>query len=144
KATREVADTTTPEIAPRRVTRNTNTSTSPDGNSYTITQEIAPVVTPKGIPAGQGRNANVGGTNISVQQVLEMLSIKAEQSPGGWLVRSTIESGIAGRSGIQPNDVIEAIDDKKIPSGGQLSARFEMKTLTVRRAGKLIKIGLKN
>jgi hypothetical protein len=125
-------------------------SNSMTGGGSRVETVINPkVIDPPGINSNLGRqerNSNSADApgNVSVREVLEMLGVKAEYVDGGWMVRSTTENSLAGRSGIRANDVIESVNNETVSGKTFLKGRLEGKTVKVRRDGKQIEIGLQD
>ncbi len=82
--------------------------------------------------------------DVPVRGVLQRLGIEAEFVDGEWKVLSTTDNSIAMRSGVRPNDVIEAIDGQAITEGTKLKGSVEGKSLNLRREAKQVKVDLKN
>ena len=97
---------------------------------------------------GQGNSNSKGNSGEAVtsgalefRQVLRSIGINADQSEGGWTVRSLVKNGVAERSGLRVGDLMEAIDDK--PINTLYDGSFSVKSISVRRDGKVAKIDLK-
>ena len=120
-------------VAPRRG-KNANDG----GTSNTFTQKSAKVIMPPGLESANPRNPNTA--RIPVQEFFKTLGMASEFGDGGWKVSSVNENSVAKRSGVQANDVIVAIDGKEMKKN---SAVAEIKSIRVRRDGKMIEMTLK-
>ena len=137
---------------PQRRRANARIATTPkdiappvtNGGSVDRTQIVANLVTPPGIPAIHGRNANASASDIPAEEVLEMLGMKVELVKGVFVVRSVTENGVGTRAGVKANDVVEAINDQKLSEGSKLKGSFSGRSLSIRRDGKPLKLNLKN
>lgn len=81
---------------------------------------------------------------ISIKSVLSMLGINADFEGGKWIVRSLTPNGIGEASGVQENDVIEAIEDKPLAAEVIYGKSLSVKTITVARAGGKSKIEMRS
>jgi PDZ domain len=79
---------------------------------------------------------------LVVKEILSALGIEANLSRGEWKVQSVTQNGKAERSGVKPNDVITAIDNRKISTETLQTNSFEGKKITVVRDGKKLEIVL--
>lgn len=104
----------------------------------TFTQDSAlslpNMITPPGIPASGGE--------IPVREILESLGLKVDYVGSAWTVRTVLTNGIAERSGMLANDIVESINDQPIGRAIKLKGSFEGKSVTVNRGGKSIKLDL--
>ncbi len=85
------------------------------------------------------------GPSIPLQFREMLTSLGIDASDAGekmWKVMRLTKDGIAERSGLRVDDVMEAIDDKPIDS--LYDGSFSVKSIGVRRDGKVVKIDIKN
>lgn len=80
-------------------------------------------------------------TNIS--SIFNVIGIKASWTKGGWRVNSVSANNIAERSGIRAGDVIEAINGERVGERTTFAARFDGKSVRVRRDGASVEIAFK-
>jgi len=78
----------------------------------------------------------------SVKDILSMNGIDASFADKKWTVKSVFQNSSAERVGIKVNDVIEAINEKKISTETITSNEINVKKLTVVRGGEKIEINL--
>jgi hypothetical protein len=81
---------------------------------------------------------------IGVREVFDAIGINASYQEGGWRVTSVTENGLAGRSGVARGDVIEAIDDEKLPADASYVRSFSGRKVTLIRGSEKIQVVLKN
>ncbi|MGC2238311.1 MAG: hypothetical protein WA584_19310 [Pyrinomonadaceae bacterium] len=83
--------------------------------------------------------------SYSVKEILSINGIEADFSNKKWKVRAVVQNSIAERSGVKVNDVIEAINDRKLSAETINSeGRLNVNKLTVARGREKIEINLKN
>lgn len=83
--------------------------------------------------------------SYSVKEILSINGIEADFSSKKWKVKSVMQNSIAERSGVKVNDVIEAINDRKLSAETVASeGRLNVNKLTVVRGREKIEIDLKN
>ena len=82
-------------------------------------------------------------TSFSVKEILSFFGIEASFSGNSWRVQSVKPSSAAERSGIKPNDVIEAIENSQISTETIQTNSINVKKITVIRDGKKFEIVLK-
>ncbi len=120
---------------------------TPRGGSYEETLRAGANRMPqRGLPQKpQLTDVNAAGTGaqIGIKSVLEQIGIRAEYESGGWKVESVTQNNIAEKAGVQPGDVIEALNDQVLTQKTQLGRTFTGMSLRVRRNGKIIKLDLK-
>lgn len=81
-------------------------------------------------------------TAVKVADLLSVLGIDAERSSTGWKARSIREGSVAQKSGVQPGDVIEAIDGKDLSKVTEVKGRISGSYLQVNRAGRSIRLNI--
>jgi hypothetical protein len=108
-----------------------------------------------GVPAGGGsvdrtvRDAPVisapgtGGT-IPLKEAFDMIGMTGELSASGWTVRSIKEGTSAQQSGVKAGDVVESVDGLSISDKTKFRSPFMVKTIRVRRDGKVLDLKLAN
>lgn len=88
-------------------------------------------------------NEFVQAPPLQFRQMLMSLGIDASDvGEMTWKVMRLTKDGIAESSGLRVDDVMEAIDDKPIDS--LYDGSFSVKSISVRREGKVVKIDIKN
>ena len=123
---------------PDRVQRRAgNSASTPDGGSILRTQRQANVISPPGI------SPIPGSVEMPVEDLLQILGVKADLVGRDWVVRSTTENSLAARAGVRPNDVIEAIDDLSLTAKRTIKGLTGGKSCQVRRDGKQLKLDLR-
>ena len=130
----------------RRAPKRQAANTAPGGGSFVQSYGVANVRTPRGFePVTPTRNANaaIGAREIPVQEMFEMLGVKAEFVSGGWTVRSTAANSVAARAGLQADDVIEAINDQDVSEKTKFKSGVEGKSLSIRRKTNQLKLDLR-
>ncbi len=132
---------------PKASRSNTANRKLPGGGSYTTTGNNAPAPIPVLRPE-QGNSNSTGNNSETVtsgalefRQVLRSIGINADQSEGGWTVRSLVKNGVAERSGLRVGDLMEAIDDK--PINTLYDGSFSAKSISVRRDNEVVKINIR-
>jgi hypothetical protein len=101
----------------------------------------APVITNSN--SNSVRNPGNPGPSIPLQFRQMLMSLGIDASDAGdktWKVMRLTKDGIAERSGLQVGDMMEAIDDKPITP--LYDGSFSVKSISVRRDDKLIKIDI--
>jgi hypothetical protein len=116
--------------------KNSEAQTRNNGGSFEQTSKNPGVLLPNGFSPNN---------SFSVKGILSINGIEADFSNKKWKVKSVAQNSIAERSGVKVNDVIEAINDKKlsaetIDSEGPLN----VKKLTVARGREWLEINLQN
>lgn len=81
---------------------------------------------------------------LSVKSVLSSFGIEAAYSENKWKVVSVKRNSLAERSGVEANDVIEAIDENQITTETISNKTVSGKNLRVTRDGKKLGIKLQN
>lgn len=82
--------------------------------------------------------------SFSVKDILSPIGIEAVFSENKWKVVSVKKDSLAERSGVKPDDVIEAIDENRISGETVFIKTFSGKNLNVERGGKRLEIKLQN
>jgi hypothetical protein len=111
----------------------------------------APVAPPKIYPKGLNPNSKAPtnsrgvdpNTRIPVASILEFIGVKATWAGGGWRVDAVEANNIAGRSGIKSGDVIETINGQTVDKKTTFPAKFDGKSVRVRRDGEILTIDFK-
>lgn len=105
------------------------------------------------VPVQPNFNANVilqnqknleKNTPISIQGILSEIGLTITVENNKLVVKSVKNKSLAESSGIQEDDIVEAIDDEKVSPETIFRKRVEGKTITVLRKGRPLKIILKN
>ena len=120
------------------------------GGSYVIGIGNAAVpIRPRGFNNANSNNYTltpielVQAPPLQFRQMLMSLGIDASDAgEKTWKVMKLTKDGIAERSGLRVDDVMEAIDDKPIDS--LYDGSFSVKSISVRRDGKVVKIDIKS
>jgi len=133
------AEAATIRRAPRPANRK---ESGTEGGYKQLTHRQANIITPPGIPATVGPNANTAGREIPVKEVFEILGVNAEFVKGAWTVRSCAHNSICSRVGLKADDAIEAIDERQISRETKFRGTVETKSVRVRRDGKPLTIHL--
>jgi hypothetical protein len=125
----------------RRTTATSSSHNREQGGSVDRIIHPANVIMPPGFESAnpQNRNANTAATSSTdtpVREVLGMFGIEGDFADGGLKVRSVKENGLGARVKIVAGDVIESIDGQPVKNDTKLKGG--LKTLTVRRSGKVI------
>jgi hypothetical protein len=107
----------------------------------------ANIICPRGIDCTGNSNASVKGnmntdSRDAVRELLEIAGMNVNVVRGTWTVRSVSTNSIAERSGVLANDVVESINDQSI--GRITRFKGDVKSVTVRREGKSVKLDLRN
>jgi hypothetical protein len=105
------------------------------GGSYVAAQRIQEPIYPKGL------NTPQTGT-IGVNEAFVILGIEATFSEENWKVISVKEKSIAERAGIKPGDEPDAFDDQALSGTASFKTPFSVKTISLIRDGKPMKISL--
>lgn len=79
---------------------------------------------------------------VKISDVLSVLGIDAERTAAGWKARSVREGSVAQKSGVQPGDVIEAIDGKDLSKVTEVKGSISGSYLQVNRAGRSIRLNI--
>jgi hypothetical protein len=109
--------------------------------------EAAPV-TKKLYPRGLDPNEKPANSQseqraqISANEVLSALGIRASFAGSGWKVDSVAPGSAAGRSGVKAGDVIEAVNGSALTQSTSFNNPFSGKSVSLRRDGKSITIAL--
>ena len=117
------------------------------GGSYDSTQKNSPdPISRRGVGGNSNLASGPGGPITSVplefRQMLMRVGIDASDAgQKTWTVRALTKDGIAERSGLRVGDLMEAIDGKPIDS--LYDGSFSVSSISVRRDGKTVRIGLK-
>lgn len=102
---------------------------------------------PRGLNPNARPPANAKGvgpnTRIHVSSILEFIGVKATWAGDGWRVDSVDANNIASRSGIKTGDVIEAINGQSVDKKTTFPAKFDGKSVRVRRDGASLTIEFK-
>ncbi|CAN5615910.1 hypothetical protein BH20ACI4_BH20ACI4_05100 [soil metagenome] len=101
-------------------------------------------ILPKGIPGNTapGNKEFNQNNSVSAQEVLNFIGVETEPDGNKLRVKSVKENSLAGRSGVQTGDIVEAIDEQKLDEKN-LSPKFKGgKTITVSRDNKVLVIEL--
>lgn len=117
---------------------------SPGSKDFTVRESNVNIL-PEGIPQNAVPKINPTATPqiIPRSEIFNMIGIETETENGKIKVRSVKENSVAGRSGVQTGDIIEAIDEQKLDEKN-LPPKFKGgKTMTVMRDGKVLEIELK-
>lgn len=81
--------------------------------------------------------------SVSALGVLQILGVETVEEGAKLRVKAVRENSLAGRSGVKPGDVIEAIDEQKIDRENRLLKLGGGRTMTVTRDGRILKLELK-
>ncbi|MFN0140741.1 MAG: hypothetical protein ACKVQW_11740 [Pyrinomonadaceae bacterium] len=102
---------------------------------------------PRGLNPNAKPQANAKGVDpnarIPVASILEFIGVKATWAGDGWRVDNVEPNNIASRSGIRNGDVVEAINGQSVDNKTTFPARFEGKSVRVRRSGTSLSIDFK-
>lgn len=88
-------------------------------------------------------NNSTNPTSFSVKDILSAMGIAATFSGNGWKVQSVGQNSRAESSGVKPDDIIEAVNDIKIPTEMIRANSINLRKITVMRDGKKFEIVLK-
>ena len=139
----ERATVTTPVIpASRSTSRRPANSDARDGGLSTDKAYTAPpVIMPPGTEAANPSKS--GGDDIPVKEVLGILGASADFADRGWKVGSVTDNSVAARSGVKPNDVIEAVDGKDVKADSTVKGDSGVRSIRIRRDGKQMELKMK-
>ncbi|MGB7202218.1 MAG: hypothetical protein WBD16_08105 [Pyrinomonadaceae bacterium] len=111
----------------------------PTGGSAELAVRESKNIYPRGLNPNAKVPANAKGvgpnTRIHVSSILEFIGVKATWAGDGWRVDSVDVDNIANRSGIRTGDVVEAINDQSVDKTTTFPAKFDGKSVRVRRDG---------
>lgn len=116
----------------------------PSSKDFTVRPSNVQIM-PEGIPANTPSANKEFNTDISIpaQEILNMLGVETESAGNKLRVKSVKENSLAGRSGVQTGDIVEAIDEQRLDEKN-LSPKFKGgKKITVSRDNKIQIIELK-
>lgn len=129
-----------------KATANSNTD-PPSGGSTDLAVRESQRVYPRGLNPNAKVPANAKGVDpnarIHVSSILDFIGIKANWTGDGWRVDSVDAKTIAGRLGIKAGDVVEAINGQTVDKQTTFPAKFDGKSLRVRRDGASLSIDFK-
>ncbi len=115
-------------------------------NSRDITVRESNVnILPEGIPGNTASlNKDFSQNNsVTAREILNFIGVETENEGNKMRVKSVKENSLAGRSGVQTGDIVEAIDEQRLDQKN-LSPKFKGgKTITVTRDNKVLEIELK-
>lgn len=127
-----------------------NAETRKDGStvgSTDIAVRGSNSIFPRGLNPNAKPQANAKGVDpnarIPVVSILEFIGVKATWAGDGWRVDNVETNNIASRSGIRNGDVVEAINGRPVDDKTTFPARFEGKSVRVRRDGASLSIDFK-
>jgi membrane-associated protease RseP (regulator of RpoE activity) len=126
----------------------TNANTGrPTGGSTDMAVSESQKIYPRGLNPNAKAPAVARGVDpnarISVSQIFEFIGVKAAWTGDGWRVESVDAGTIAGRLGIKPGDVIEALNEKRVEENSSFPAKFDGKSVRVRRDGASLSFDFK-
>lgn len=129
-----------------KATANSNTD-PPSGGSTDLAVRESQRVYPRGLNPNAKVPANAKGVDpnarIHVSSILDFIGIKANWTGDGWRVDAVDAKTIAGRLGIKAGDVVEAINGQTVDKQTTFPAKFDGKSLRVRRDGASLSIDFK-
>jgi len=127
--------------------RKANPKNSGGGSrEFSLTSPDAPKL-PLGINPNQTiePSPNTGNLNpITDVQILDFIGIETVSEKGGKKVKAVKPDSLAERSGVEPGDLVEAIDGKRIGDKAFVLDTAEIKKLTVSRGAAKKEIVLQN
>lgn len=119
----------------------------PSDGSMEIALSAANKINPRGLNPNAKIPANAKGVDpnarINVSQILEFIGVKATWAGDGWRVDSVAANNIADRSGIKTGDVVEAINGQAVDNKTTFPAKFDGKSLRIRRDGASVQVDFK-
>jgi len=129
-------------------TTDSNTATTrPGGGSTDMAVRESEKLYPRGVNPNAKAPANAKGVDPNarthVSSILEFIGVKATWAGDGWRVDAVEANNIAGRSGIKSGDVIEAINGQTVDKKTTFPAKFDGKSVRVRRDGASVQIDFK-
>ena len=89
-----------------------------------------------------GDNSGLGTAEIPVTMVLEAIGVRATWK-GGWQVNSVEPKNVAGRSGVRPGDIIDAINGQPLSETTSFKGSFSGKSIRIRRDGAVLDLAFK-
>lgn len=106
-----------------------------------------PVYFPKGLNSNKAVETSQdfnSPTPFSVKDILSQIGVEAVYSDNKWTVVSVKQNSLAERSGVKPEDIVEAIDEYQISTETIFTKTFSGKNLNIIRDGKRLEIKLQN
>jgi hypothetical protein len=122
-----------PFVKAKTITVQQKRADTPSGGSYDAAQRIQEPIYPKS-------SNTLQKSEIAAKDALGSLGIDATFDGTHWKVTSVKEKSVAEHVGIKAGDQPEAVDDQRL--SGTTSFKKPLKTITVMRDGKPIKIVL--
>jgi hypothetical protein len=149
-----VAENNNPATTNDNVKPNGPNSTDPDpvkdrptGGSTDLAVRESQKIFPRGVNPNAKAPANAKGfdpnARIHVASILEFIGIKATWTGDGWRVDSVAAGNIAERSGAKTGDVVEAINGQVVDKKTTFPAKFDGRSMRVRRDGASLSIDFK-
>ncbi len=121
-------------------------SDRPEGSIDSAVGASKPIL-PRGFDPDATLPANAKGVDpnarINVASIFEIIGVRASWAGSGWRVDSVSPDNIAQRSGIKSGDVIEAINGQAVGEKTTFPARFDGKSVRVRRDDASVEINFK-
>lgn len=130
-----VADTERTAEAPK-APKKTSRATDQPGGSFDTGLGSPKVILPKSL------NPNAAA-RISIREILSTIGIQAAFDGGSIKVNSIVENNLAGRSGIEAGDILEAINGRPVTGTTMFESPFTVTSIGVRRDGKSMQISLR-
>jgi hypothetical protein len=87
-------------------------------------------------------NNGLGTAEIPVTMVLEAIGVHATWNDG-WQVSSVDQKNVAGRSGVRPGDIIDAINGQPLSETTSFKGSFSGKSIRIRRDGAVLDLAFK-
>lgn len=139
-----------PDDLVRNETKKTSANTNkdrPTGGSTELAVRESKNIFPRGLNPNARPPANAKGvgpnTRIHVSSILDFIGVKATWAGDGWRVDSVDANNIASRSGIKTGDVVEAINGQSVDKKTTFPAKFDGKSVRVRRDGANLTVDFK-
>lgn len=126
-----------------------NAPVEPSVGIQSVDLGVQPAPTPI-YPEGLDRNMkkmpppNAAPGKIDPAAILSILGLQLSCSPQGCNVTQAAEAGVGAKAGIKAGDVIEQLNGKNLNDPEAFAGRLILKSLTVRRGGKVLQINLQN
>ena len=142
------ANTITAKIPSKKTDKNlplvSPTVEQPNSRDITVRESNVNIL-PEGIPGNTASlNKDFSQNNsVTAREILNFIGVETENAGNKMRVKSVKENSLAGRSGVQTGDIVEAIDEQRLDQKN-LSPKFKGgKTITVTRDNKVLEIELK-
>lgn len=124
-----------------------STEDRPIGGSKDLAVRESIKIYPRGVNPNAKPPSNATGVDpnvrINVSQILEFIGVKATWAVDGWRVDSVEANNIGGRSGLKTGDVVQAINGQTVDKKTTFPAKFDGKSIRVRRDGASVQIDFK-